>query len=101
MTKQRSIIGVIDEMLAVIPADQTEFIAQLDILVQAIQAVPQSNTAVGEKVWAWHWDRLGDICEQYIGIPNEPWHFQLASVVFKKPVGVIMQAHQRYQKENQ
>ena len=38
MTKQRSVVEVIDEMLAVIPADQDEFIGALEILVQSINA---------------------------------------------------------------
>lgn len=101
MSKQRSIVEIIDEMLGVIPASETEFIAQLDLLVQAIQAVPQSETAVGKKIWKFQWDRLGDICEQYVGTPSKPWHFQLASVIFKKPVAVVMQAHEQYVKEQQ
>lgn len=99
MSKQRSIIEIIDEMLGVIPASETQFIAELDLLVQAIKAVPQSKTAVGKKIWQFQWERLGDICESNVGQPTKPWHFQLASVIFKKPVAVIMESNERYLKD--
>ena len=92
MTKQRSIVEVIDEMLAVIPADQDEFIGALEILVQSINASSkQKNLRKGIEEAHWdHWEWLGNICEVFIGEPSESWHFNLASVYLGKPFPVLL-----------
>lgn len=91
MTTQRSIVEVIDEMLGVIPADQTGFIASLDLLVQSIKPDRKDLAPL-------YWQHLGDICEFYMGpVPSKDWHYHLASVIYKRPVAVIMN---QFAKEN-
>lgn len=85
MTIRRSIHETIDEMLGIIPVEQTEFIAQLDLLSQMVHA---NDYKESKTVLAFHWDCLAQIYEQYINKPTKPWHFQLASLIFKRPVVV-------------
>lgn len=94
MSNRRSIVEVIDEMLAVIPADQTGFIASLDLLVQSIRPDRKDLAPL-------YWQQLGDICEFYMGaVPSKAWHFHLASVIYKRPVAVIMNEFQQFSKEH-
>lgn len=101
MSNQRSIIEIIDEMLGVIPADQTEFIARLDLLVHEISLARERGVSESDKNWQLQWERLGDICEECVGEPTQAWHFQLASVIFNKPVAVLMEMNNQIQKEMQ
>ncbi len=79
---RRHITEIIDEILVVVPADQTEFVAELDLLSQHV-------TQLGAVL---AWEELGNICERYMGPkPTDKWHYSVASVIYRQPVSVIME----------
>ena len=90
---------MIDSMLGVIPESETEFIGALLNLTNTVQAALDSNVPYSGKIYQAHVNQLHDLCEEYIGEPSKPWHFQMAAALWKRPVAVVMDFHKRYLEE--
>lgn len=84
MARTRHITEIMDEMRGVIPESQSEFLAELDLLDQRID---HPNPCTAQLAW----EELGNICERHMGFePSERWHYNVASVIYRQPVAVIM-----------
>jgi len=78
---RRHLTEIIDEILVVLPEDETELAAELDLLSQ--------HTKQFGAILAW--EELGNICERYMGdVPSRPWHYSVASVIYRQPISVMM-----------